>query len=423
MEKVYVVSVRRGFQQVALGRWGNGGNTFGGFTDSPEEYQIRRMTVYTGGGDTPLPAGEKASWEVIERLTPRQAVAYPSADKVPRNIGMAVIDGEANVVTPIAEMAAEIPAHHYRYYKEIPPTWYVSRDAVHPLFSVDEANDKLSMTITNLTGWRYFDEVDKIFFENGQQVIKQVSRVSYHRGLDVIPANGATGDILAPADGKFWFLYNATASQIRLPNGEVLGSLYQAVGGANYKEYYSDQTYGVITVLVTEPERLNDPEDRGRVYLFCHQGPTTVSDEGNTAGELRQHMENLFLTKYPLEPMPFITDSDSGEVQIQKIKELAMIVNAGEWIGQMSNRGASKKPGQEIHVHLEVYEWFPAEKIERNAKDKPEAQAGEWQRVNPKTPFPAAWMSEAPDADSTQDLMLELDEKERADYFQPYRGF
>ena len=409
MSQVYVVSVRRGFQQVALGTWGNGGNTFGGFADSPEEYQIRRMSVYTGD-ETPAPAGEKASWEVIERLTPRQVVAYPSADKVPRNLNMGLLYGNTDTVTSIAEMAQMIPTAGKRFYKEIPPTWYISRDAVHPIFSVDEANSLVSMTITNLTGWRYFDDY----------LSSNRSAVTYHRGLDVIPANGASGEILAPEDGKFWFVYNSSLSQIRLPNGDVLGSLYSEPGDS-YQETYRDGVYGVITVLATDPERIanNDPEDRGRVYLFCHQGPTTVSDEGNTAGELRQYMENLFLTKYPLETLPFITKEDTAET----IKELAMKVNAGEWIGQMSNRGASKKAGQEIHVHLEVYEWFPAEKIERNAKDKPEAEAGEWQRVNPRTPFPAAWISEAPDADYTQDLMLELDEKERADCFQPYRGF
>ena len=41
--KINVVSVRPGLRTVTLGSWGNGANMFGGFTDSPESYQIRRL--------------------------------------------------------------------------------------------------------------------------------------------------------------------------------------------------------------------------------------------------------------------------------------------------------------------------------------------------------------------------------------------
>ena len=38
MEKIYLISIRRGFRMVLMCTWGNPGGMFGGFADNPKEY-------------------------------------------------------------------------------------------------------------------------------------------------------------------------------------------------------------------------------------------------------------------------------------------------------------------------------------------------------------------------------------------------
>ena len=62
-EKVYVISVKRGLRQVVLGTWGNPTNSYGGFTDKPEEFQIRRLIKKNPNSN--LVAGDKETWDLM----------------------------------------------------------------------------------------------------------------------------------------------------------------------------------------------------------------------------------------------------------------------------------------------------------------------------------------------------------------------
>jgi hypothetical protein len=63
MQRVYVVSVRRGFRMASLGRWANPEGMFGGFTTCPEAYQIRRLVKRV----TTSTAPDKAdAWELVD---------------------------------------------------------------------------------------------------------------------------------------------------------------------------------------------------------------------------------------------------------------------------------------------------------------------------------------------------------------------
>ena len=67
MQQITVVSVRRGFREVAIGTWGNGGGIFGGFTDSPESYQVRRLLVKENPSVPPVAGNSEAdAWDLVD---------------------------------------------------------------------------------------------------------------------------------------------------------------------------------------------------------------------------------------------------------------------------------------------------------------------------------------------------------------------
>ena len=67
MQQIMVVSVRRGFREVAIGTWGNGGGIFGGFTDSPESYQVRWLLVKRDPSAPPAAGSSKAdAWDLLD---------------------------------------------------------------------------------------------------------------------------------------------------------------------------------------------------------------------------------------------------------------------------------------------------------------------------------------------------------------------
>jgi hypothetical protein len=67
--KVVVLSVTRGFRMATIGTWGNSGDEngsliFGGFTATPENFEIRRLLKLTAGGSLAQSHGED-SWEMV----------------------------------------------------------------------------------------------------------------------------------------------------------------------------------------------------------------------------------------------------------------------------------------------------------------------------------------------------------------------
>ena len=65
-QNVLVVSVREGFQQVTLGTWGNGTNSFGGFTSQPESYHMRRLIKNSEVNPASL-AFQAPAWDILNR--------------------------------------------------------------------------------------------------------------------------------------------------------------------------------------------------------------------------------------------------------------------------------------------------------------------------------------------------------------------
>ncbi|WP_026295142.1 hypothetical protein, partial [Sediminispirochaeta bajacaliforniensis] len=61
MEQVWVVTAKREFGMVSLGLWGNPNGRFGGFTDRPERYHVRRVLVKKEGEGS---EGKRDGWEL-----------------------------------------------------------------------------------------------------------------------------------------------------------------------------------------------------------------------------------------------------------------------------------------------------------------------------------------------------------------------
>ena len=381
--RVYVVSVRSGFRQVTLGTWGNASNTFGGFTTEPEAYQIRRLLVK----DNNTCNAEKPSWELSDRMYPRSYTGYVDVgpnttviDKVPwsfeglrSSLALAQELGTADETATENELHADDyeysrayqMAYPYeagtlgtqrKYFRELPPTSFVNRDAEHSLFMTN------SMVVTCLSGWREMDDAT-----NGGRTI------SYHRGMDISTSGGSLGlSILAPEDGVFWFVEHDRKKQIKISDEIKL----------RIDEYLSEGVFGVITVLVTNPEH---PEE-GRIYLFAHQNRGVVTDE--------------FPASYD-GAAPFSDGSDGSLGMESGVK-----VKAGDWVGVVGREGLGTGP----HIHMEVYEYFEDLDITRLKRDdgvtnfepKPNHR---WQRVDPGTVFPKEWLTMQPDADETQEIL------------------
>ncbi|MBN2536638.1 MAG: discoidin domain-containing protein, partial [Spirochaetales bacterium] len=64
MNNILVLSIRKGFRMALLGTWGNGSNMFGGFTETPELYHIRRFVTMKKYTDTYV---DDEDWEVVKQ--------------------------------------------------------------------------------------------------------------------------------------------------------------------------------------------------------------------------------------------------------------------------------------------------------------------------------------------------------------------
>lgn len=61
--KIYVVSIRRGFRMTLLGTWGNPNGMFGGFTTEPDKYHVRRLLKLNGSQNK---YDEEQKWDAIK---------------------------------------------------------------------------------------------------------------------------------------------------------------------------------------------------------------------------------------------------------------------------------------------------------------------------------------------------------------------
>lgn len=68
-DQIVVLSVREGFRQVTLGRWGNPAGMFGGFTDEPDLFHVRRLVKKTTSDAESFYTAN--GWDVCEILPAR----------------------------------------------------------------------------------------------------------------------------------------------------------------------------------------------------------------------------------------------------------------------------------------------------------------------------------------------------------------
>ncbi len=332
LSKIEVVGIRPGLRQVTLGVWGNGQNFFGGFSDTPNEFQIRRILVSNGSSA----AASIPSFELVQSVAWRQspAPAYVPAINAPRDT--------RNSYQETSNSADQVKyVKKYVYYREFPPTSYLNRLAKSKIFR------DLPMDIINLTGWRVDTSPDTI---------------SYHRGVDIIPDQVPREDrigtpIVAPEDGEFWIL---SPTQLELSGRVILVNSF----GRSASDTYKGSTYGFITVLDTS----HGSDRNGRVYLFCHQG-----DESRGEVQATKDLQTAFSQQPEHQGQVFPTD------YAHRVK-----VKAGDWIGSLGNWGQGTGP----HVHLEVYEYFPEDK-ELQTDTNPKYSVEFLDRVNPLSMFPS----------------------------------
>ncbi len=342
-QNVLVVSARRGFRTVTLGSWGNAERLFGGFSTEPDAYQIRRLVRLKQGGSTAVSHGED-SWELVRVRHARRYTDYVPKANVAWSTtiegGAQIVGGDSTVQFDSGrlQILTAVP-YQYQYYRELPPTSFVNRPAVSPLLEGG------AMRTTCYTGWRDLNTKVEAAAPNNYLL-------RYHRGIDLGAESGSCEGlpILAPEDGEYWFVYD--------PNdGDMLTmSLPPSNGQTNALviDGYLSGTYAAVTLLVTDP----DNPQAGRVYLFAHQSIEALK------------------AFYPPEGAP---------LGVEKRRP----VQAGEQIGIVGNEGAS----QGAHIHLDVYEYFPDwQPDDSQYKDSDY----KWQRVNPRSVFPAGWLLDDP---------------------------
>jgi hypothetical protein len=85
--EVYVVSVRRSFNKVTLGTWGNPDGSFGGFAENPEEYQLRRLMILRDETQNPVIHPYVSEYaELIDTVYSKLDYTYPSSKEIPLDI-------------------------------------------------------------------------------------------------------------------------------------------------------------------------------------------------------------------------------------------------------------------------------------------------------------------------------------------------
>jgi murein DD-endopeptidase MepM/ murein hydrolase activator NlpD len=366
--KVYVVSVRRGYRTVSLGSWGNSATVFGGFTVSPESYQIRRLLVKRD--DAAQQTAEPPAWELVDEVAVRTYEEYPGKASVPLTGAESWVlsyfwDGRNAQTMPTSDSFVtyqlnrlaegkmyvglnETPAYTDRFYQKLlPPTSYSTKAMSLPLQSGEEP-----LKITQYTGFRCLNTATGVTAEDSLYY-----HIRYHQGIDIgVPYGTQAGvqPFKAPESGMFYIAASAgTTSQtikIKSPVDTLLDD--------GLPVQFSYASYGNIGVLITNPEAPRD----GRVYLFCHMEKPTGGDNLST----RQQFYTTHHFQYAFR------DGESSDFPTEL--QNAVYVKAGEEIGHVGNEGVGTAP----HMHIEVFEYFTS--ISGSG-------AGGWRRIDPVSVF------------------------------------
>jgi len=223
-DNVLVLSTRAGFQMATLGTWGNPDGLFGGFSEKPEEYVIRRFMKKTGEES----GFGRADWESVKTVYPAWYTHYGEYKKIAEDWNRITYALSENELYQIFKRDKYLP-----FFERLPPTSLPDKRLVNSIFYNEPSASQ--MMVTCLTGWRK---------------LGNPSYLSYHRGIDLIDIGGST-NIYAPEDGLYWIIDTNNQSNnkyIQLSDTEML--VVDSYGSL----------YGDMGVLVT-PQR---------VYLFAH---------------------------------------------------------------------------------------------------------------------------------------------------------
>lgn len=348
--RVLVVSVRRGFRTVTLGTWGNGENTFGGFTVEPRMYQARRLLRLKDGLEAPGPMKVGAdSWEVVQARPVKVRDYYHNA-QVPLSY---ISYGEGR--------AYEIVTKGWRYLEHLPPTSFDAGAGAQSMLSslntgvapYDSSTRQAGMAqrVSENTGWRDYRPESSI--------------ASWHQGADItVPTGMVAGDssyglnIYAPQDGAFY--YPAEPPEQRLQVGPAEFIDVSGRQGDVLTAPYGFDTYGVVGIFISNP---GSPRE-GRVYVYAHMG-----DQGQEYDQVHAAFLRTALRGFHPEPTEFPVDYGK-RIGVQK----------GQWIGRVGYNGLSAQSGPSgSHIHLEVYEYFE--------RDETGNALGRWRRIDPLSLF------------------------------------
>ena len=299
MKSVLVVSTRAGFRMSNLGVWGNSNGMFGGFSEEPEQYIIRRWLLPAAslaetGIDDAFPD------EVINTLHFQRYTQYVEEGKVAwEAVNPSVLNGYNTNFTEVDgddyKKYANFMDASERFYRELPPTSYSSNVLTNTLFK-DGSGEFLNMRLNCYTGWR------------------DLGSIKYHRGLDCNPdglsfSSAETDEpFYAPESGKFWVEDLGEGIEATDPYHKYENRNYVKIDENNalFIEGYYYTAFGDVGILVTNP----DNPRKGRIYVFAHLNDSECSNIGD--------------------------------------------VEKGEQIGEIG--GA---PSYIAHIHIEVYEYFP----------------------------------------------------------------
>lgn len=297
MKEVIVLSSRKGFRMVNLGLWGNDTAIFNGFTNEPESYQIRRLVKATVPVGELTQRTEEDNFEMIKEYPHQVYTHYASnLDNIAYHF-YAYRDVDENTEWAPSRIS-ELKQHPFFMYH--PPTSYPDNSIEHSMVQGYSLSNP--MVVTNYSGWRNY--LSGGFWKTG-----------YHLGADIRAYLNTP--YLAPENGEFWYQVYEADDWIELPNGDKIEV-----------KKYDEFTFGAVTVFVSNPENVRE----GRVYVLAHQS-----------------LEDLDLQFADYDPVPnnlgnrYIIDSDSENRQI----------------GIANDIGFGGNNGNNSHLHLEVYEYFP----------------------------------------------------------------
>ncbi|MDC7124289.1 MAG: hypothetical protein PQJ46_01900 [Spirochaetales bacterium] len=400
---VLVVSVRPGFQAVTLGTWGNSGNIFGGFTENPEEYVIRRLVKHEELAITKVMPEDN---ECVKPVYFQYPYDYPEHE--------AYWNGKNTTASGSKDRFQMFVKTDGAVLEELPPSSYRGNIIHQPMFKRNGTVEE-HMAISSYSGWREMYN----------------TRITYHRGVDFVPVinnsshatdiGGETPDhILAPEDGKYWIL------DLKYDSDNEAQSLFIKIDDDNILilESYSSRTHGDLGILVTNPE---DPQ-KGRIYVIAHlffnntaSVDTNTNEKSNIS--VNSNVEGCSEHFEGSDSIHFV-DKDGNEMTtLPESCDNAGYVKTGDWIGLMGGN-----PSYPPHVHAEVYEYFKNfekdesnfygstyEKINKNLGTnytyEDILEFSKWQRINARHIYPESMLEPRSYANGPQILLNTLEEK------------